>query len=221
MAIELTRDIIERAFDAMGRLAAERGLLIEIAVYGGSCLVLASDIRTASGDVDAVFLSEPRVVRELAEDVARHVGLPSDWINEAVRRAAPPVGNPQPNLLPFGSYPRTPNAAVGLTVLLPTPAYMLAMKMLANRLIEDVDKVQSDLDDAVALMKVAGISTREALVDLLRECYPDLPGGTTPRMGARLIAKIDTLMDRYEQSADDPDPAWHAGRGAATRPERG
>jgi hypothetical protein len=75
MAIELTKDIIERAFDAMGQMAAERGLVVEIAVYGGSCLILASDIRGASGDVDAVFLDEGRTVRQLADDVARRLGL--------------------------------------------------------------------------------------------------------------------------------------------------
>jgi hypothetical protein len=51
MATELTRELIEQAFDRMGELAAERGLVIEIAVYGGSCLVLASDIRNASAAI--------------------------------------------------------------------------------------------------------------------------------------------------------------------------
>src|ERR1043166_1164729 len=58
VSAELTKETIERAFDAMGRMAAERGLVVDIAVYGGSCLVLASDIRNASVDVDAVFLTE-------------------------------------------------------------------------------------------------------------------------------------------------------------------
>lgn len=57
MPAELTKETIERAFDAMGQMAAERGLVFDIAVYGGSCLVLASDIRNASVDVDAVFLT--------------------------------------------------------------------------------------------------------------------------------------------------------------------
>jgi len=119
MAIELTKDIIERAFDAMGQMAAQRGLVVEIAVYGGSCLILASDIRGASGDVDAVFLNESRTVRQLADDVARRLGLPLDWINEAVTRTAPPIGNPEPNLLPFGEYPRARNSPVGLRVFSP------------------------------------------------------------------------------------------------------
>jgi len=218
MAIELTKDIIERAFDAMGQMAAERGLVVEIAVYGGSCLILASDIRGTSGDVDAVFLREGRTVRQLADDVARRLGLPLDWVNEAVTRTAPPIGNPEPNLLPFGEYPRTCTAPVGLRVFLPTPPYLLAMKILANRLVDDVEKIQLDLDDAVSLMRVTKISTRAALVAFMMECYPNLPGLAGPALNPRINAKLDALMDAYAQSNDAPDPAWHAGRGPATRP---
>jgi hypothetical protein len=181
MAIELTRELIEEAFEVMGAIAADRDITIEIAVYGGSCLILASDIRRTSGDVDAVFLSENRVVREIASEVARRVGLPDDWINEGVRRMAPPIGNPQPNLLPFGEYPKAATTAVGLRVLLPTPSYLLAMKILANRLADDREKIRSDLDDAVGLMKVTGISSREELGALLEECYPRLPGSPSRR----------------------------------------
>jgi hypothetical protein len=118
---ELTKQTIERAFDAMGRMAAERGLVVDIAVYGGSCLVLASDIRNASVDVDAVFLTERSAVRDIADVVARQMGLSLDWINEAVRQVAPPRGNPEPNLLPFGDYPRGGETAVGLRVHLRRP----------------------------------------------------------------------------------------------------
>ena len=217
MAIELTKESIEQAFNEMGRIAAARGLTIEIAVYGGSCLILASDIRNASGDVDAVFLSDNSVVREIAAEVAKRLNLPDDWINEGVRRMAPPPGNPQPNLLPHGEYPTDGKSAIGLRVLLPTPLYMLAMKMLANRLVEDVHKAKSDLDDAVGLMKVTGISTRDELVALMKECYPQIPGIVEPTIHPRIAAKIDTLMDAYANAADLPDPTWNAGTGPATR----
>ena len=52
----LDRIIIEDAFDAIGELAVGRGLILDMAVYGGSCLMLASNIRDASEDVDAVYL---------------------------------------------------------------------------------------------------------------------------------------------------------------------
>jgi hypothetical protein len=218
MQTELTKEIIERAFDEMGALSAARGITVEIAVYGGSCLILASDIRSASGDVDAVFLVGGKAVREIADAVSAHLGLPLDWINEGVKRMAPPPGDPQPNLILAGEYPRAPNSIVGLRVHLPTPAYMLAMKILANRVVEDTDKIESDLNDAVGLMKVTKFSTEQQLADLLKECYPNLPGILVPTMSPRIKAKIETLLDAYRSAENQPDPTWHAGTGPATRP---
>lgn len=218
MATELTRHLIETAFDLMGELAAGRGLVIEVAVYGGSCLILASDIRNASGDVDAVFLVGGRAVREIADQVAVRLNLPADWINEGVKRMAPPPGDPQPNLILAGEYPRAPKAIVGLRVHLPTPAYMLAMKILANRLVEDTEKIESDVNDAVALMKITKLTTEEQLVELLRECYPRLPGIVHPAIHPRIQVKIDTLLDEYRRTSNEPAPTWHAGTGPATRP---
>lgn len=218
MSVELTKELIERAFDAMGRIAADRGVTVEIAVYGGSCLILASDIRNASGDVDAVFLSDGAQVREIADAVGKRLGLPDDWINEGVRRMAPPPGNPAPHLLPYGDFPKDASTAVGLRVHLPTPRYMLAMKILANRAADDTTKVRGDMEDAVALMKVAGISSRDELVALLKECYPHVPGIVEPTISPRIAAELDSVMDAYVNSADLPDPTWNAGTGPATRP---
>jgi hypothetical protein len=89
-----------------------------------------------------------------------------------VKRMAPPPGDPQPNLMLSGEYPRVPNSIVGLRVHLPPPAYILAMKILANRGSEDTEKIEIDLNDAVALMKVTKLTTEQHLVDLLKECYP-------------------------------------------------
>ena len=163
MATELTRELIEQAFDRMGAMAARRGLVIDIAVYGGSCLVLASDVRNASADVDAVFLTNRSAVYEIADAVAREMGFAPNWINEAVRQTAPPIGNPQPNLFSFGDYPRRRGEAAGLRVHVPAPAYLLAMKVLANRLDDETLKLESDRDDTVALMKITGIDSREEL----------------------------------------------------------
>jgi hypothetical protein len=88
-----------------------------------------------------VFLIEGKAVRKIADQMATRQGLPWDWINEGVKRMAPP-GDPQPNLILAGEYPREPKSMVGLRVHLPTPAYILAMKILANRLVEDTEKVQ-------------------------------------------------------------------------------
>jgi hypothetical protein len=216
LAVELTKEIMEMAFDSIGRHAAARGIVIDIAVFGGSCLILASDIRGASGDVDAVFLSGGPAAHEISARVAREMGLSDDWLNEGVKRYAYPPGNPGPNILPFGDYPRDGASAVGLRVFLPMPQYMLAMKMLANRYEDDIDKIKSDISDAVGLMKVAQITTKESLVALLIECYPGIPGLVDP-LAPRMKARIDTLVDAYANAIEEPDPTWNAGTGPATR----
>jgi hypothetical protein len=95
---------------------------------------------------------------------------------------------------------------------------MLAMKILANRAIEDTDKTEGDLNDAVALMKVTKLTTERQLVDLLKECYPNLPGVAVPTVSPRIKAKIETLLDAFRTADGKPDPTWHAGTGPATRP---
>jgi hypothetical protein len=117
---------------------------------------------------------------------------PQDWINEEVKRMAPPPGDPQPNLILAGEHPRRPNSIVGLRVHLPTPAYMLAVRILANRLIADTEKNESDVSDAVALMKVTKLTTEQQLVDLLKECYPKLPGIVIPVVSPRIKAVVFT-----------------------------
>jgi hypothetical protein len=219
MPAQLTKKIIEQAFDELGRLADKDGLVVEIAVFGGSCLVLASDIRNASGDVDAVFLSDNKVIGRLADRVGRKLGLPEDWLNQGVRRLAPPKGNPEPNLSLFGEYPRGGQTAIGLRVLVPTASYMLAMKILANRADDDEDKLKSDASDAVSLMKVTGLTTFEELVNLVKECYPNIPGLTQPSLMTRIKIKLESFVDEYARSAIDQ-PTWDADIGPPVGPQR-
>jgi hypothetical protein len=49
----LDREMIEKAFRMMGQYLLDRKALGEIAVYGGSAILLQFDWRRASRDVDA------------------------------------------------------------------------------------------------------------------------------------------------------------------------
>jgi hypothetical protein len=66
-------------------------------------------------------------------------------------------------------------------------------------------------------MKVTRLTTEQQLVDLLRECYPNLPGIVVPAVHPRIKAKIDALLDEFRRTENEPDPTWHAGTGPATR----
>jgi hypothetical protein len=60
-------------------------------------------------------------------------------------------------------------------------------------------------------------ATEQQLIDLLRECYPNLPGIAVPTINPRIKLKIEALLDEYRKAKDEPDPTWHAGTGPATR----
>lgn len=207
--MELTRDLLERAFDMMGDLAAQDGKVIEIAVYGGSCLLLASNIRDVTRDVDAVFLADPKTGYALADEVGRRLGLPRAWLNQAVKRLAPPKGNPEPNLMPYGEYPR--RGAVGLRIFLPSPEYMLAMKLLANRL-DDPEGEARDRRDIHLLMGITGLTDGRRLADLVKVCYP-----VVPNISVRMQAKIDDIVSGYVHDDKPEQPTWNAPRGRPTR----
>ena len=64
------------AFAALGRLAWENGKTVEIAVYGGSALMLSYDWRLATKDVDAVYERDRETVRALARVIAQDRGWP-------------------------------------------------------------------------------------------------------------------------------------------------
>jgi len=212
---ELTRDIVETAFDRIGRMARDRGIVCEISVYGGSVIMLASNARLSTGDVDAVVRSGRDEIHEMADLVGAEMGLPSRWFNEAVKRLAPPAGGRPPNLSWFDDYPRDNDGPTGLRVNLPSPAYLLAMKLFANRLDDDHDKIESDMSDIHHLMKITGINTYDRLLGLMQECYPDIPNIVTPKVSLRIDLKIKSALDGY--APDDISSTWNAPAGPATR----
>ena len=154
----MTAEEVESAFDLLAEDAAAHGVVAEIAVFGGTWIMLASNLRQATGDVDAVLMADDEFIRQAAERVRLRLRLPEDWLNQAVRQLAPPKGGAKPTLLLFGEYPRHRGSAVGLRVHKPTPEYMLAMKLLANRLEDDFAKIETDRADIHGLMRITGIS---------------------------------------------------------------
>jgi len=59
MAPTLDREKLLGAFDEIGRAAVAAGTQLQIAVYGGSALMLASNFRFATEDVDVSQLQQP------------------------------------------------------------------------------------------------------------------------------------------------------------------
>jgi len=68
------RKVLEQALDELGRRAHAEGKTVEIAIYGGSALMLTYDWRRATKDVGAVFEAD------------RQTGRPSGVWQERLRK---------------------------------------------------------------------------------------------------------------------------------------
>ena len=128
----LSAQDLHSAFDDLGRAARDQGKVIEIAVYGGSALMLASNFRIATQDVDAVAATDQAAIDALAKAIGRARGWPDNWLNDSVRvYLSPNVDGLAQHHALFRSYPD--EASPGLRVFVPTPEYLLAMKLMAMR----------------------------------------------------------------------------------------
>jgi hypothetical protein len=139
--IELNEEL--RAMDVKG----------EICLYGGAVMALAYKARPDTDDVDAIF--EPvRYIRKAAGRIAERHGLEKDWLNYAVRMFVVPH---EKRILLDQSH---------LKVYMPTPDYLLAMKVLSARA-ETMDR-----EDIRVLIRELGLTTTAEVLDIVKGYYP-------------------------------------------------
>lgn len=171
MAPALDRDRILQAFEALGADLAERGLLIEIAVYGGGALMLQFAWRRGTDDVDAVVREgfDEAALAPSVRRVAERMGLPPDWLNNAVGMYTP-LDEDEGLFMAAGSYPA--GGTPGLRTVLAKPDYLLAMKLQS---LQNFDRGDRDLNDAAALATHLGIADEAALHALYRSVYGEAP----------------------------------------------
>jgi Nucleotidyltransferase of unknown function (DUF6036) len=132
---------------------------VEIAIYGGTVMMLAYDCRTATKDIDAIF-HPPEVVAPLLAQVAREFDLPEDWMNDGVR-----------NFVALREEKVTFAELVipGLIITRPSPKYLLAMKCLAGRL--PTPFRAGDIEDIKFLLRRLGLRTIEQVDAIVADYY--------------------------------------------------
>jgi hypothetical protein len=164
----LSIDAIIGAFDVMGEYLRERELLGEVAIYGGTAILLQFDWRKATEDVDAVIRSNERegAVKDAAAYAGLKLGLPDDWLNNYVGAFTPETES-DAFFSAYGSYPR--GATPGLRVFLAKPEYLCAMKLRALRRDDVGDR---DFEDVVSLGVAIGISSADDLTRLFASFFP-------------------------------------------------
>ncbi|HSU05599.1 MAG TPA: hypothetical protein VLI93_08500 [Acetobacteraceae bacterium] len=163
----LNRQSLQQALNELGQRVFAEGKTVEIALYGGSALMLTFDWRVAPRDVDAVFEADRETVRRLATIIAEERGWDRDWLNDWVKGflSASDAGSKKL----FGTYPSEDQP--GLRVMLACPRYLYAMKCRAMR-IAGVEG-GSDVDDVRQLAKEIGITDADQALELVAQFYPN------------------------------------------------
>jgi len=162
-----------RAFDAIGRAAVAAGTRLQIVVYGGSALMLASNFRFATEDVDISEVQQPwpEWLRAIIEKLAQENGWAEDWFNDGVVFHLSALADPAEDHLEFGTFPREPEEP-GLLVYVPSAPYLLALKLKAMRVNDPVRGDQERLD-ILNLMRVVDIGTVDEAIALLSRFFPN------------------------------------------------
>jgi hypothetical protein len=173
MAAAFNRDALLDAFDQIGRAAVKAGTKLQIAVYGGSALMLASNFRFATEDADIADIGRqwPVWLLETVERIAKENNWSATWLNDAVTFHLSPLAQAERDLTAFGTFPRR-DEKIGLCVFVPTARYMLALKLKALR-VSDFEKGQQDMADVAHLLKVLELTEIEQAVAILAEFFPN------------------------------------------------
>ena len=197
MTIAFGRDALLDAFDRIGRAAAEAGTKLQIVVYGGSALMLASNFRFATEDVDVSELPRPLPdwLAKVVQEIAKEQRWQDDWFNDAVVFHLSSLADRATDHLEFGTFPRD-GTPPGLVVSVPTAEYLLALKLKAFRIMDPL-RGEAERLDILNLMRVVGLSTADEAIALLGKYFP-LSAASSEKQ--RFLLKN---MD-YEGGADAP-----------------
>ena len=191
MAHAFKRETLLAAFDQVAEAAIAANTRLDIAIFGGSALVLASNFRFATEDVDVAVLGEPwpAWLHQAVEHVAAENGWSDTWFNDAVSFHLSAAAQANRDLVQWRTFPRT-LGQVGLTVFLPTPEYMFALKLKASR-VSDFTK------GTLNLLRVLHITDVEQAIAVLAKYFPN----------SAAHADKERFVVRYLLAQETPDHA--------------
>ena len=160
------RSTLQQAFERLGQMARAENKVVEVSIYGGSALVLTTDFRVATRDVDAVFEADRAFVRRAAIQIAAEFGWNDHWINDGVKGFL--SLNDADSKFLLHTYPSEDGP--GLRVFVASAAYLFAMKCLAMRA-GGVEQVQ-DVDDILNLASTLNIESLAQAIAVVSQYYP-------------------------------------------------
>lgn len=203
---ELSAEQLQGLLQELSESLQARGLQAQLFIVGGAAMALAYDHQRMTRDVDALF-APAREVRDIAAELAERHGLEPDWLNDGAKGFMPATDE----------HPRTVFESDSLLVQVPSPEYLLAMKLHASR-------GERDLEDAAKLFNEAGYAKPQEGVELLARSYPAPMLLPRHRYVVGEVAQRAEVLRESEKPSegrtgktsefgDDSDPKRRPGRG--------
>ncbi len=150
-------------FEEMGKACLQEGAFYEIAIYGGSALMLSFDYRETTFDIDFVPVSGASDrIADIANRAAALLGLPHNLLRDDVSIFVSDAAR-------YEVYGEFPKGEGNLRIFTATPEYIFSMKLLAMRRTIETH----DMRDIWELIDACSIGDIEAAISLLEKFYPD------------------------------------------------
>ena len=205
----LNIDTLQEVLTELAILARDEGKVIDLAIYGGAALMLVSNFRVSTRDVDAVADDDgQRVIERLAAVIARRRAWPADWLNDDVfPHLSDKIDGTAEHHHLFRSYPC--EQAPGLRVYVPSVEYILAMKLMAMRIGPDDRK---DRNDIVNLLTIVGLKSPQETLAFVTGFFPEA------KVSRKVVFGIDELFRAVAfplEAPDDVAPAYLGRSGPA------
>jgi hypothetical protein len=164
--MSFTRNDIIYLLRRLSSLAKAEGVTLEVAFYGGSCLLLAYDYqdRQLTKDIDAI-IRPAETAKALVSKIAAEEDLPEDWIDTGVRQFLSPVGATYVTTLP------ELKTLSHLTISFPTADYLIAMKIRSS--VRTRFGYDGDLTDLKFLVRKTGLSSMAEAQSILDRFFAD------------------------------------------------
>lgn len=161
-----TRDDIIYLLRRLSTLAKAEEITLEVAFFGGSCLLLAYDYqdRKLTKDIDAII--RPAEQGEaMVQRIAREEDLPEDWLDSGIKQFLSPKGATYVTRLP--DLRKLPNVKVSF----PTADYLIAMKIRSS--VRSRFGYEGDLTDLKFLARKTGLASIEEAQAILDRFFED------------------------------------------------
>lgn len=150
----MDRQKIIKCLKLLNYKLVEKGIYLELEIYGGAVMALAYDSARITKDIDAVF-RKTNEVKKIIKEIAVEEGLPGDWINDTVKA----YRSIQAEMLPYARFSN-------IVIYAPSTEYMFAMKCLAGRF-----GGSNDIEDIDILINVLNIQTYQQAIRIIEKFY--------------------------------------------------